>query len=235
MLDREVIRGLLESGDPHFLQAKSFLESEGFDLLGGDDRALDWCIAKADSGDLQAEYIGAVLLAFGLCGLADKVQALNLCRRAAARAYPPAVLLLASFHEEGWGGAQIDTKRALELMLEAANTGNVAAMHAAALFYQAHDELPEAPAKARELLRQASELDYPQSQAALATLLLQSEDPSSTREAISLMQRAAEQDFAHAHRMLGYYYKGGQYGLPKDSSKATAHFKRAEDLESGNW
>lgn len=233
MLDRHVVRGLIESRDPHFLQAKSFLESEGFDLLSGDDRALRWCVAKANSGDLQAEYIAAVLLAFGLCGPADKVQALNLCRRAAGRAYSPAVLLLASFHEEGWGGAEIDAKRALDLMLEAANTGNIAAMHAAALFYQTHDELPEAAKKARALLRRASELDYPQAQVALASLLLRSEDPSSTREAISLMQRAAEQDFAHAHRMLGYFYKGGQYGLPKDSSKAKAHFKRAEDLESG--
>ena len=229
-MQRNILRALLAIRDPHVLYAKAFLESAGRSLDDNKDGALDWCLAKALSGDLQAAYVSAVLLYFGLFGLPDKDEALRQCEVAAAMSFPPALLLLASFYEEGAAGKPPDATMAYELMLKSAGMGNAAAMHAAAQFLLASGTEAER-SNAEKLLRRASDLDYPHAQATLAALLLRESKDSARIEGVSLMQRAAEQDYAHAHHMLGYYYKGGQHGLPRDDARAEEHFARARQLE----
>jgi TPR repeat protein len=225
------MKSLLCVGDGHFLYARRFLNDAGFDLETSGSEARNWCLGRADQGDTQAQYVSAELLSTGLFGPMDKNEALTLCKSAAAAKFAPALLLLASFHEAGWGGLTPNLDEATKLMDQAASMGYGPAMSALGHLYLANDDSPKHRELAMRNLRQAADLDDPGAQATLGRLLIESGTPTEIHEGLGLLHRAAEQDLGHAHRMLGYYYKGGQFGLPRDETKADHHFSRADELE----
>lgn len=231
MSDRELMKGLALAGDPGYFYAKRFLENAGFDLNTSGLEAKEWCLREAKGGNTEAQFVCAELLSTGLFGAVDKKAALDWCAKAAAARFAPAVLLLSQFHEAGWAGLTPNARVACELMEQAAQLGYAPAMNAIAHTYLAQKDSSGTRDLAIKYFRQAADLDDPNAQSVLASLLLQSGRAESIREGLALLHRAAEQDLAHAHRMLGYFYKGGQYGLPLDEQQANFHFKKADELE----
>jgi TPR repeat protein len=65
----------------------------------------------------------------------------------------------------------------------------------------------------------------------LGVNLLKEATPTLVREGISWLEKAANQGFAGAHRQLGYLYKDGASGLPKDEEKSRRHFFAAAQIE----
>lgn len=234
LAERELLRDLASTHEPHFAFARDLLNRAGFDLVRQSKEARRWCIEQALSGRTECQYAAAVLMSCGIFGPMDKSEAFAQCVKAAAQEFAPAMLFLAGFYESGWAGVEVRQDEAVRLMKRAAELRHAPAMTAIALYWLAEGDTVDRRKEALNYLRQASDLDYPHAQVHLADELLKG-DPADVSEGIALMKRAAQQDFPHAHQMLGYFHENGKHGFHRDSTKAAIHFRRARELEEISW
>lgn len=225
-IETDAVKALAIYGDASLCNVKGFLAKHGFVLPEHGKEARLWCERQAGTGDIEACYVAAEMLRWGLFGPTDRNRALELCRTATAAAYPPAILLQASMVER-------DNERSARLLMEeAAKKGYAAAMYATALKYivdgvdQAEKEL------GLRYLRLAATHGYAPAQTTLATHLLEVGGEDNLRQGIELMQEAAYQGSSHAKRMLAHYFETGRYGLRADANKARELRAKADRAEA---
>jgi hypothetical protein len=234
MDSNETIKALAIARDPHFRDAMSFLQDAGFDLRNQRDQARRWCFEKASAGDAQAQYVLAELLVAGLFGDQDHDEALKWCKLAADNDFAPALMLLAGFYESGWAGLRRSDSLARQLTERAAEKRYLPAMRS--LGASLVDGGGDSASRGLDLLKNAAALGDFYSTTFLATRELSSSTDDATKErALESLKESASAGDPHANRMLGYFYKGGEYGLARDDERARSYFSKADELEDGSW
>jgi TPR repeat protein len=232
MTQDEVMRALILTGDRNFAFVRRALTQAGFTLPREGPAARVWCEVEAANGNLEAQCLFAILLSIGLFGAQDKKRAVEWSTKAAAHHHPPALLLLAEFNESGWGGLQPNSLRALHLTKEAAEHGHAPAIAALAEMYEAGHNVARDPKLAMDLYRKAAELGDAPAQYRVALELVDASDASLVQEATRLLNAAAQQGYAFAHRTLGELYSRGAPGVNAVPERARSHFDYADKLEN---
>ena len=156
---------------------------------------------------------------------------MELYRRASDSGYAPALVGLAHFYVNGWAGLSVDKDRAIELLVEGAESGyGHAAAYLATAFAEGtlgtRDE-----AKSRQYLKLAAELGDVDSQFLLGSQLLDEDDASMVQDAESWLKFAANSGSAGAHKRLAGLYSVGGTGVAKNEELAKEHQLKAEEIE----
>lgn len=230
--DISLIRSLTEARDPEFLFAKRLLADAGINLAVDGAAARLWLKAKAEVGDVEAQLALAKLLVVGLGGKRDLGAALALCEQAASHGYPPALVLLASFYVQGWGGIHINQERALKLLHQAADAEYATAMALLSVMYEEGIGTARSLEKAINFRRLAAEYGDAGSQFLLACQQLDAKDKLQQAAGVKLLLEAANQNLPSAHRRLADLYSDGSAGLLRDEIMAKKHRIEADRLES---
>jgi TPR repeat protein len=129
-------------------------------------------------------------------------------------------------------GMPKDTKRALELIREAAEAGHADAMNAMGYFYLNGVEVPKDPAKAADWVRRGAEAGSAKAQLSYGNLLVEGKGGAKD-EATGLewIRKAAAAGLPEAQNRLGMAYLAGRSlpGVEKDRSKAYEMFQPAAE------
>lgn len=235
MTSEEIIAGLIMVGEQDFAHVRQCLKAAGFALPRDGETALAWCKRQAQEGSAEGQYLFASFLFLGLFCDKDDNAAIEWFQRAADQRYAPAIKRLSGFYAEGWGTLQANPTKSLQLLHEAINMGYAPAMASLAVQYDHGLGVPQSRELAMKYFRDAAVLGDAYSQCALGLKLLEDSksDPAKEREGLAWVWRAAKQDYASAHRQLGYFYKSGDHGLPEDQVQSRYHHDLADKLETG--
>jgi TPR repeat protein len=231
MSRQDVISALTDARDPEFLFAREYLLDAGIDIGIDPDGSLALLAERAKEGVPEAQVSLAKLLITGACGRIDHREAFDYCNRAAATGYPPAMVLMASFLSEGWGGVDRDLHRAIDHLRRAADCGYG---HAMALLYSAYTEgigVEKDGEAGERYLEMAAEHGEPNSSYLLGVTLSDGADIATVTRGVSFLQRAANAGISAAHRQLADIFKSGRPGVPVDSVLAAKHLASADDLD----
>jgi TPR repeat protein len=129
------------------------------------------------------------------------------------------------------GGLEASLPKAIELWQRAIDLGETGAMCGMATLHL-HDQ---SSGKDRDvafaLLRRAAQAGNEVAQYILGSTLVKEDDPALEAEGLRWIRLASSNHNASAHRTLGYFYRGGEHGLPVDASASRAHFEEADRLE----
>jgi TPR repeat protein len=233
MSTKEVIQGLAVAEDPHFREAVSYLTARGFDLRVEGAAARSWCLSEAAKGNPQAQYVSAELWMSGLFGGQDLVKAVELCQHAARAGYPPALLLLSSFYESGFSTFAPDARVARDLLQRAASAHYLPAMRTLGIrLYETQASRDEG----RILLEEAASQGDLRSKTFLSLRRLEAHQTEQEQmAALQQLTAVARLGDPHANRMLGYFHKGGEYGLARSDQIAESYFAKADELEKSSW
>ncbi|MBE6074259.1 MAG: hypothetical protein E7202_06980 [Selenomonas ruminantium] len=158
----------------------------------------------------------------------DERKAGNLIKKAADAGYWPAVQDYACCLENGLWNIKQDKVKAVKLFTQCVEQGMPRAMYYLAGYYRAGEVVAQDDAKYVDLLCKAAEAGVPEAQRESAINLLdfdQKED-AANKEAVRLLQQAAEQGDAEAQLWLGFCYEEG-CGIAQDAKKAVDCYKRA--------
>ena len=227
----DTVKGLAAAGDFHLIGALTFLRHHGFDLRSEPRAVVEWCMTQAESGSPEAQYVLAEMLIVGLFVEQDHVEALRWCRQSSQAGFGPALMLLAEFYFSGWGGVDVDKNCADTLMKRSADNGFVPAIRTLGLALVESRSSKDADEGIR-LLNMAAQKGDLYAETYLALRGLKSGDSKEgTGEAIERLERAAIAGDVHANRMLGHFYKNGDYGLSRDDERAARLLERADELE----
>jgi TPR repeat protein len=230
---REIIQGLTEIRDPEFLFAQQYLAEAQIDLAAQPIEARMFLETLSKDGVAEAQFSLSKLIIVNLLDHVDKREALKLCQRAADAEYAPAVVFLASFYCEGWGGLQRDNQQAIALLHKGAELGYPHAMALLATAYSEGIRVGKDPKIGRMFLIEAAEHGDVNSQYLLGVALLDSAhvDNVDQKEALRWVRSAAGQDSPSAHRLLANLYMEGGAGLSVDESLARFHRRQADRLD----
>lgn len=230
MTNDELHRALLMH-DREYRVVLAFLRSAGFAVPSQGAMACRWVLDEAKLGNARAQFAAAKLLSVGLWIGQDKNQAREWCEKAANQQLPEAITMLGGFYESGWGGLEASPTKAMELLQRAIDLGETGAMCAMAALHL-HDQATEKDRDAGVvLLRRAAQGENEVAQYILGSMLVKEEDPALEAEGLRWIRLAARNHSASAHRTLGYFYRGGEHGLPVDAPASRAHFEEADRLE----
>jgi len=115
-------------------------------------------------------------------------------------------------------GVPKDQKKALDLMLKAAELGRPDALGGVGYFYATGTVVEKDNAKAIEWFRKGAEAGSAKSQLNLGLLLIAS--PEMEKEAREWLKKAADQGLAEANLRMGQLSYFGEHGVPQDYRKA---------------
>jgi len=231
MNSEELVRALVAVADRDYEFSRKYLRDRGFALPADGVAARAWCEREATGANTDAQYILAKFLSMGLFGVEDKKLAVHWAERASAQGYLPALLLLAGFHEAGWGGLQENSRRALLLTRQAAEGLYPPALTALASMYEAGHNVQQDSDQAMQLYKRAAALGDYVAQFHIGVALVNSTDAAEVSKGIQLLGESAKQEFPSAHRQLGYLYMKGAPGIAADPERSRLHFDAAEKLE----
>jgi TPR repeat protein len=229
--DQWIIRALLAAGDRHYVLVRNYLQAAGFSLPANGEAARAWSEERAERGDAEAQFVCAKLATVGLYGPEDKRAGLHWCEKAVEQGSLPAMLLLAGYHADGWGGLDADKARSLALIQDAAARGYAPADCMLGTLYAEGVDVPKSDAQAIACYRKAADAGDARAQFFLGTSLLKSGATATEAEGIDWLTRAAQQDDASAHSVLAKFYMAGSHGLAKDPTLAKFHHERSAQLE----
>jgi TPR repeat protein len=231
MTELEIHKALLSVNDRDYLFVLGLCRAEGFELPLQGPIAFVHLENAANGGSSEAQFALAKLLSVGLFVKQDKSLAFEWCKRAASANFPRATTMLGSFHESGWGGAEVDLQKAVEYWRSAASSEEPGAMCALAGMHLDGRFLERDRDAGLRLLRAAASKGDPLAQCELGILLVDEEDPALESEALHLLHAAAENGISTAHRQLGHFHREGLHGLSASAELARSHFRTAAQLD----
>jgi uncharacterized protein len=226
-----VARGLAVSQDPILQFALRYLAKSGFILpqQGGNARA--WCMEQAELGSADAQVALGEMFNLGLFGDENGNDARQWFQAAADRGHPAALVRLASFAEAGSKDEPPQPELAVTLLQRAAKQDYGPALSQLSVLYLNGINVETDRDQAVSFLRKAAEIGDAQGQYILGAMMIKSDSASDVSEGIRWIQAAALQGYAGAHRHLGYLYRDGSNGTPRDEVKSRQHFFTASQIE----
>ncbi|HXT19997.1 MAG TPA: hypothetical protein VN923_04525 [Thermoanaerobaculia bacterium] len=186
--------------------------------------------AKAESGDVAAQFELANRLAFGGEGVAeDDAAAIPWYRKAAEQGHANAQHVLGVFYYHG-RGVRRDEAEAIKWWRRAAEQGQASAQYWLAGEYKyGLGGLPESPAEAARWYRKSAEQGNAHAQSSLGDLYESGLGvPQSDAEAVAWYRKAADQNEVTAQTALAGMYADGR-GVAKDEKEAAHLYLEAAD------
>lgn len=213
--------------------AAKFLSINGHDLRQQPHSALDWCLAEARAGSLEAQCVVSTLLWTGLSGVRDEVQARYWCTLAAQEGSLDAQCVLAA-HQISEPRDTGDAERGLARLERLVSCGHLPAMVSMALLKLAGHVagVAQNTQDAIDLLLVPAEAGNARAQCFLGMELIRDDRESTQRAGVRWLLRAAEGGNTTAHELLGTYYRDGQHGLPIDLDLADFHARSARPQDT---
>lgn len=150
---------------------------------------------------------------------------LEMLEDAASAGNPDALFELAKMALAG-RGMERSPSTAFELMKRAAELGLPDAEYELASMYSEGRGTAKDAAAALRWANKASANSHPKAMAALGTIKLQSQDPATQAEGLSMLTRAADGGNKEATMSLATAYAKGEGGLPKDEIAAEVLLKK---------
>lgn len=171
-----------------------------------------------ESGDPQAQTVGALLLATGNGVKKDEALAAEWFGKAAEAGYAPAQAVLGELYMLGWGPLEADNAAAARWMKRAAMQGLREAQTSYGSMLAGGKGVKENRKEAFEWIRNAAEKDEARAQVMMAMNALSRGD---REEAAAWFYRAAEHGDDSVLSMLGVLYGRGDAAIAGESEKLT--------------
>jgi TPR repeat protein len=217
--------------DPILNFAVGYLKANGFSLPECGDVAREWCGKQARRGVADAQVTFGVLLSLGIFGEEDSTAGRFWFESAANQEHPAGLLMLANFLEAGSDGELPDVQRALSLIQRAVEREYPPALVQMAVLCLNGIHVTEDRDLSLKYLRSAARFGDCQGQYLLGVNLLEEARPEAIQEGVYWLEVAAENGSSGAHRHLGYLFKDGLNGLPRDPKRSELHFSVANKIE----
>ena len=191
--------------------------------------------AKADSGDVESQYLYSRALANGVGVEKNEPLAMEYAIKAASQNFPQAFRLVGAGYTEGWGVASNGVAASrwfgkfVQWARPAAENGDAHAQWGLALCYYYGDGVAKNYEKAAKWYRMAAERGHAEAQRRLGVCYHRGEGVEKDHEeAIKWDRKAAEQGDAKAQFNLGWsYYRGD--GVVASYEEAAKWYRKAAD------
>jgi TPR repeat protein len=208
--------------------AAEFLLANGHSVRQQPQLALEWCLAQARNGSMEAQCVLATLLWFGLAGVHDEEQAKYWCSSAALAGSLDAQCVLAA-RQVSSRGEDRNLVKGLADLEHLVSRGHVPAMVTLALLklFGHVAEVSQDTPEALDLLLIPAESGHTYAQCLLGSELIQDASESNQQAGVRWLLQAAEGGDATAHEFLSTFYRNGLHGLPIDHDRADRHAKSA--------
>lgn len=190
------------------------------------EQVAEWFQASAD-GDPDGQYLAAVVLEIGMCGVGrDEAKSLRLMRRAADAGQPHASFEL-GYNLKTNATVESDAQEAFSYLLFAAKKKVTVAQHEVALCYRHGKGVAPDDNSAVHWYRQAASQGHAASLYNLGCALQRGRGvEQNDAEAVTVFALAANQGLKEAQYNLGVCYRDGT-GCERQPEKAVGYFRLA--------
>jgi TPR repeat protein len=206
--------------------AAQFLRVNGFSLRENPQSALEWCLAGARRGSVEAQCVASTILRYGFAGVHNEAEAIRWCNAAAASGNLDARCALAG-HRISTKGDYRDVPLGIATLEDLISKGHLPAMVSMALLKLSGyvDLVAQNSQEGIDLLSVPAQAGNSYAQCLLGVELVGNANESTRRVGVRWLLKAAEGGNATAHELLSTYYREGDHGLPVDLERAEFHAK----------
>ncbi len=184
--------------------------------------------ARAEQGDVYAQYALGEMYQNGKGVTQDYAEAVRWYRKAARQEFPAAQLNLGLMYQRGKGVPQ-DDYEAFDWCMKAAKQGNADAMFWIGWMQQSGRAISQDDAKALFWFRKAAELGSALAQYNMGEMYQNGKGvPRDYAEAVKWYCKAAEQGYADAQFSLGLMYRFAR-GVPMNDTEAAKWYRKAAE------
>jgi len=208
--------------------AAEFLRVNGFSLRENPQSSLDWCLAEARGGSVEAQCVASTILRYGFASAHNEAEAIRWCSAAAASGNLDAQCALAG-HRISTKGDYRDVPLGIAMLEDLISKGHLTAMVSMALLKLSGyvDQVKQNSQEAIDLLSVPAQAGNFYAQCLLGMQLVENTNESARQAGVRWVLKAAEGGDATAHELLSTYYREGDHGLPVDLERAEFHSKSA--------